>query len=245
MFIVFESLKYGLQQLFSSKILIFLLFIPFIATAVSLSICISAWQPIMDFVLELSIEQGLSETVASLCKVFSQIAVVFACFVLIYFFSTTITALWFLPSMSKKIHQEYYSHLPTKQSFEIKSLFQSYWHIVKYSSIYIVILILCLPLFFIPGLSIVVHIFLTAWYNQNLFLNEALVDFASENEITKIQAEAKYDCLAMSSLFSLLSIIPILNLICPLWSLSTHIYYAMNRLDQLKGQATNMISTKL
>ena len=88
------------------------------------------------------------------------------------------------------------------------SVLGSVWHSTWVLSILVVLWILTLPLWLIPGLGFIIPLALLAWANARLFTRDALADFATATEIVSLKTTHGSTLFSLGLLSSLPACIP-------------------------------------
>ena len=103
-----------------------------------------------------------------------------------------------------------YELVPLTQSKTARgiSVLGSVWHSSWVLTVLVVLWILTLPLWLIPGLGFIIPIALLAWANARLFTRDALVDFATTAEIATLKNTHGSTLFSLGLLASLPACIP-------------------------------------
>ncbi len=96
---------------------------------------------------------------------------------------------------------------------------------------------LTLPLWLIPGMSIIVPMLLMAWFNRKTFAYDALSMHASDAEWLELKRDAKGPMFMLGLTMALLAHVPIIGLFVPAFAALAFIHFGLLRLRQLRGEA--------
>lgn len=108
--------------------------------------------------------------------------------------------------------------LPEIEKKGSSMLIASTGNLIKASLIYLVLWVLTLPLWAIPGMSFAIPLLLNGYLNYRLFVFDSLGDYASPEEIQSLLRKKKIDFLLMGVIVSALLLFPPLFFIVPIYS---------------------------
>lgn len=150
-------------------------------------------------------------------------------FPLAYVLSVLIVSVFVMPVVLKWVGDESYQHLEKRRGGSIAG---SLWNTLWATLVFIAGFVVTLPLWFVPGLQVLVPLLLTAWLNKKVFLYDVLQDYASKEERKAIEGEQSASLYGMGFLLGLLSYIPLAFFFVPIISALSYTYYGLNALEE-------------
>ena len=106
---------------------------------------------------------------------------------------------------------------------------------LKIFALYSVALLISLPFWLLPGVSVLVLLLGTTFLNRFLFINEILFEYASPDEQKAVLAKNNKDFWLLGFVCSLGLLVPFLNLIVPMWAALAHYDFTFSKiLEQRK-----------
>ena len=103
--------------------------------------------------------------------------------------------------------------------------------------LFIVGWVLTLPLWIIPGLSIILPMLLMGWLNRKTFAYDALSMHASDDEWREIRRQHKRPMFILGLLMALMAHVPIVGLFVPAFAALAFIHFGLNVLQRSRGDA--------
>ncbi|WP_415033655.1 EI24 domain-containing protein [Azonexus sp.] len=103
--------------------------------------------------------------------------------------------------------------------------------------LFVLLWVLTIPLWLIPGLSLVVPLLLMAWLNRCTFAYDALSAHASEEEWQMLSARHKAPLLLLGFFMALLAHVPLLGLLAPALAALAFVHYGLESLRRLRQEA--------
>lgn len=97
--------------------------------------------------------------------------------------------------------------------------------------------LITIPLWLIPGMSLVLPLLLVAWYNRRTFAYDALSLHATPDEWGRIRKENRRNLFLIGLLMAILVYIPLFGLLAPTLTALTFIHYGLESLRRLRGDA--------
>jgi uncharacterized protein involved in cysteine biosynthesis len=94
-----------------------------------------------------------------------------------------------------------------------------------------------LPLWIIPGLSLILPLLLMAWLNRRTFAYDALSLHATDAEWRNLSQQHKSPLFMLGLLMALLAHLPIIGLIVPAIAALSFVHYGLESLRRLRGGA--------
>jgi hypothetical protein len=98
------------------------------------------------------------------------------------------------------------------------------------SLVYLGAWVLALPLWIFAPVGFLVSLWLNAWLNQRLFLYDALAEHADTKELRTLRQEGGWRVQVLAGLLGLLQLVPVLNLLMPVYMALAFGHYALGRL---------------
>ena len=98
-----------------------------------------------------------------------------------------------------------------------------------------------LPLLFVPGLALVLPLVLGAWLNQRLFRYDALAEHATADERRTIFRAARLRLFGLGVLLAPLALVPVVNLMAPLYAGLAFTCLCMGELAALRARETGVM----
>jgi uncharacterized protein involved in cysteine biosynthesis len=97
--------------------------------------------------------------------------------------------------------------------------------------------LLTLPLWLIPGLSLILPLLLMAWLNRRTFAYDALSLHATDSEWQTLTQQHKSPLFMLGLLMALLAHLPIIGLLVPAIAALSFVHYGLESLRRLRGGA--------
>jgi hypothetical protein len=107
-------------------------------------------------------------------------------------------------------------------------------NLIVSSFVYLVLWVLSLPFWMIPGLGVALPLLLNGYLNYRLFAFDSLVEHASPGELKILLGHKRIDFLILGVVISSLVLIPPLFLILPIYSALCFSRYALLELQSLR-----------
>lgn len=216
------ALGKSIRDLFDRKILLLFL-MPFAASlffwAIIFYIFAGVWLAgLSSSMIEFSLVQWLQTWVGVSLLVFAQVVAAILLFLLFipvtYLTTVLIVSLFAMPVIVKHLHKKYYSEVQVVGTAQVASVVNTLWHSFRF----VLLLILSLPLWVIPGMQILIPLLLTAALNRRIFTFDALADYRSKADIIKFQESAAKDLFGLGLVMGVFSYIPFVNFLVPVFS---------------------------
>lgn len=96
---------------------------------------------------------------------------------------------------------------------------------------------LTIPLWLIPGLSLLVPLLLLAWLNRRTFAYDALAAHATDAEWQTLSRRHKTPFFLLGLFMALLAHVPLLGFLVPALTALVFVHYALESLRRLRGEA--------
>lgn len=157
-----------------------------------------------------------------------------AIFAAAYLTASLLAAILIMPLLLKHLSETEYRDVAAqgKDSFvaaTVNSLFASILFIAGW--------LLTLPLWLIPGLSLILPMLLMAWYNRRTFAYDALSMHATEAEWSALQQRGKAPMFMLGLSMALLAHVPVLGLMVPALAALSFVHYGLEALRRSRGGA--------
>lgn len=172
--------------------------------------------------------------VAWLATVLAYTGAWMAIFAGAYLTTSLLAAIVIMPLMLKQLAETDYRDVAPmgKDSFTaaaVNSIFASILFIVGW--------LLTLPLWIIPGLSLILPLLLMAWLNRRTFAYDALSMHATEVEWQSLRGQHKGSMFMLGLTMALLAHIPIIGLLVPALAALSFVHYGLETLRRSRGGA--------
>ena len=112
----------------------------------------------------------------------------------------------------------------------------SVWNALTSVVQFLLLLVLSLPLWLIPGAGLLISLILTAWLNQRAFRYDALMAHADAHEMKQLPAEHSGGLFGVGLLGAALAHVPLLNLFAPALSGLAFVHYLLSALRVARGR---------
>lgn len=157
-----------------------------------------------------------------------------AIFAVAYLAASLLAALLILPLMLKHLAETEYQDVAAmgRDSF-VAAAVNSVWA----SVLFIAGWLLTLPLWLIPGLSLIIPMLLMAWLNRRTFAYDALSMHATDEEWRALDARAKGPMFMLGLSMALLAHLPLIGLLVPALAALSFIHYGLESLRRTRGGA--------
>lgn len=157
-----------------------------------------------------------------------------AIFAVAYMSASLLAAIVIMPLMLKHLSAgEYRDVAPMgKDSFvaaAVNSLGASIFFIIGW--------VLTIPLWLIPGASLLIPLLLMGWLNRRTFSYDALSQHASETEWEEIRRQHKLPLFMLGLTMALLAHVPLLGLLAPALAALAFVHYGLEALRRARGGA--------
>ncbi len=150
----------------------------------------------------------------------------------VYVTALLVTSLALMPSIVTFVAGRDYPALECRRGGTVVgSVTNGVWALL----LYILAWILTLPLWLFAPVGFLVSLALNTWLNQRLFLYDALSEHANAGELRALRKEGGWQVYALSGLLSLLHLVPVLNLLAPVYMGLAFGHYALARVQAVRG----------
>jgi hypothetical protein len=97
--------------------------------------------------------------------------------------------------------------------------------------------LLTLPLWIVPGLSLILPLLLMAWYNRRTFAYDALSLHATAEDWERLRPQAKGPMFMLGLTMALLAHVPFIGLLVPALAALSFVHYGLEVLRRSRGGA--------
>ncbi|UCV08756.1 EI24 domain-containing protein [Dechloromonas denitrificans] len=157
-----------------------------------------------------------------------------AIFAAAYLTASLLAAILVMPLLLKYLSENEYRDVAAmgKDSFLAAAL-----NSIVASLLFVAAWLLTLPLWLIPGLSLIVPMLLMAWLNRRTFAYDALSMHATEAEWAALQRQGKGPMFMLGLSMALFAHVPILGLLVPALAALSFVHYGLEALRRSRSGA--------
>lgn len=157
-----------------------------------------------------------------------------AIFALAYLMASLLAAIVIMPLMLRHLSQGEYRDVAAmgKDSFVAAAV-----NSIGASLIFIVAWVLTIPLWLIPGFSLLIPLLLMGWLNRRTFAYDALSMHATDGEWASLRAAQKTPLFMLGLTMALLAHIPLVGLLAPALAALSFIHFGLEALRRSRGEA--------
>lgn len=157
-----------------------------------------------------------------------------AIFAVAYLLASLLAAVFILPLLLKHLSATEYRDLAVlgQDSFAAATV-NSLWAAI----LFVLAWILTLPLWLIPGFSLLIPLLLMAWLNRKTFAYDALSQHATDSEWAMLRVQHKLPMFMLGLTMALLAHIPFIGLFIPALAALAFVHYGLEALRRLRGEA--------
>jgi len=157
-----------------------------------------------------------------------------AIFALAYLLAVLLAAIVIMPLMLKHLAETRYRDLAEmgKDSFVAATV-----NSLGASLLFLTAWLLTIPLWLIPGMSLVIPLLLMAWLNRRTFAYDALAAHATEAEWREMFARHRAPLFMLGLVMAVLAHVPIFGLLVPALAALAFVHYGLEALRRTRGDA--------
>ena len=157
-----------------------------------------------------------------------------AIFALAYLTASLLAAIVIMPLMLKHLSATDYRDVAAmgKDSFVAAAV-----NSVLASVVFVIGWVVTIPLWLIPGFSLLVPLLLMGWLNRRTFAYDALSMHATTDEWTAIRQQNKTPLFMLGLTMALLAHVPVVGLLVPALAALSFVHYGLEALRRLRGGA--------
>ena len=157
-----------------------------------------------------------------------------AIFAFAYLCASLLAAIFIMPLLlSHLAKNEYRDVAPMGQDSFTAAAVNSVWAAI----LFIAGWLLTLPLWLIPGLSLILPMLLMAWLNRRTFAYDALSMHATDAEWQSLRAQGKGPMFMLGLCMALLAHVPVIGLLVPALAALSFVHYGLEALRRSRGGA--------
>lgn len=146
-----------------------------------------------------------------------------------------ITATVAMPLMVEYVARRDYPQLERRKGGSVAG---SVWNALAATLVYLLLWLVTLPLWLFGIPAIVLPVLLNGWLNDRLFRYDALAEHASRDEYALLRSRAGSRFYLLGCVASLIQLVPLLNLIAPVYSGLCFIHFGCAALLRLRSAAS-------
>ena len=157
-----------------------------------------------------------------------------AIFALAYLVASLLAAIVIMPLMLRHLSQGEYRDVAAmgKDSFVAAAV-----NSIGASLIFIVAWVVTIPLWLIPGFSLLIPLLLMGWLNRHTFAYDALSMHATDGEWASLRAAQKAPLFMLGLTMALLAHIPLVGLLAPALAALAFVHFGLEALRRSRGEA--------
>jgi len=144
-----------------------------------------------------------------------------------------ITSLALMPLIVGFVAERYYPELERRRG---GSLAGSVVNGLVALLFYLLLWVVLLPVWLFAPFGLAVSILLNAWLNQRLFMYDALSEHASGAELETLRHAGGWRLFSLSGLLGLLHVVPVVNLLAPVYMALAFTHHGLGALDQARKE---------
>ena len=145
----------------------------------------------------------------------------------IYVTALVITAVFAMPIMVEHVAERYYPELERRRG---GSAAGSLYNSLAAVSVYLLLWLLTLPLWFLTSFALALPVMLSAYLNQRLFRYDALAEHASPEEFESLLEHSSGKLYLLGIAAGLLQFVPLLNLFAATYIALAYIHLCLSEL---------------
>lgn len=157
-----------------------------------------------------------------------------AIFAVAYLFALVLAAVVVMPLMLRHLSGSDYRDVAAmgRDSFMAAAV-----NSVAAAAVFAVAWVMTIPLWLIPGFSLLVPLLLMAWLNRRTFAYDALSMHATEDEWRELRLRHKAPLFMLGLTMALLAHIPVVGLLVPALAALSFVHYGLEALRRSRGGA--------
>lgn len=157
-----------------------------------------------------------------------------ALFALAYLCALLIAAVVIMPLLLKHLADSEYRDLAAmgRDSFVAATV-----NSLGAAILFVVAWLATIPLWLIPGMSLLIPLLLMAWLNRRTFAYDALSLHATEAEWASLRRQYRWPLLMLGLVMALLAHLPVVGLLVPALAALSFVHFGLEALRRLRGGA--------
>jgi hypothetical protein len=234
---VSEALARAARDFFTARMLGLVLWPLLGSLLLWILLCYFFWHDLVDGLQHLAavplLKSLLGDTVLHLAAQFSVVVAVFVVLPpLVQATALLITATFAMPLMLEYVTRRDYPQLQRRQG---GSAAGSLWNALSATLAYLLLWLLSLPLWLFGLPALILPVLLNGWLNDRLFRYDALARHASRQEYALLRRRAGLRFYLLGCCAALIQLVPLLNLIAPVFSGLCFIHMGCTELVRLRA----------
>lgn len=147
--------------------------------------------------------------------------------------ATVLISVFALPMMLDRVAATDYPDIAQRKGgSQIGSVINALWSLM----IFIVLALVTLPLWLIPGMGLVLTVALGAWLNQRCYAYDALMLHADEREMRELPQRHRAKLWLLGAVAGVLVYVPFLNFFVPAITGLVFVHYLLQALREARGR---------
>ncbi|MDR1423340.1 MAG: EI24 domain-containing protein [Azoarcus sp.] len=151
-----------------------------------------------------------------------------------YVTTTILVGVVALPLLLERVARRDYASLAQRHG---GSNLGSITNTLKASLWYVLMLLVSLPFWAIPGVALVAPVLATGWLNQRIFGYDALMNHANGEELARLREKRRPQMLLLGGFMALFAYVPIVNVIAPAFAGLAFVHFLLDVLQSERGAA--------
>jgi len=156
-----------------------------------------------------------------------------------YVTAMLLAALFVMPLLLEHLATEDYPDLVRRGR---DSLVAATWNSLSAVLLFVAGWLLTLPLWFVPGLALLLPVGWMAWLTRRTFAYDALTLHASDDEWHRLRRQHAFPLLVLGVILALLAHVPLLGVLTPTLAALAYTHYCLEALRRLRQQAGAVLS---
>ena len=228
--------KRSMQSLLRPSIFMHVIWPGLVSAVLWLLVAVFSWSTLNDVLMRWLTEAGWigdSTLMAGTLSVALKLLMALVFLLLFYLSSTLLLDQVALPAILERVTERDYVDLERRQG---GSSMGSLSNTVRATIRYLLILLVSVPFWWIPGVALFVPLIATGWLNQRIFGYDALMAHADRDELVLLRKTLRFRLLCLGSGTALLVYIPVLNLAASAFSSLAYVHYLLEALRRKRGR---------
>jgi uncharacterized protein involved in cysteine biosynthesis len=226
--------KRSIQSLLRPSIFMHVIWPGLVSALVWLLVAVFSWSALNDFLKHwVTGWIGSSSLMAGPLSVVVGLLVALVFILLFYLSSMLLLDQVALPIILERVTERDYADLERRRG---GTSMGSLGNTVRAAIWYVLILLVSIPFWWIPGVALFVPLFATGWLNQRIFGYDALMTHADRDELARLRKTLRFRLFWLGSGTALLIYIPILNIAASAFSSLAYVHYLLEVLRRERGR---------
>jgi len=168
---------------------------------------------------------------SSASYVITVVLVILILLPLSYLLAVIVVSIFLMPIILKILDEKTFKNLQKKHGGTIRG---NIWNTLKTGSVYFILLLGSLPLWFFPGFAVCVPVLLSAFLNKKIFVYDVLQDYASKEELKLVESRNRRSLYGLGILIGLMNYIPLAFVVMPVFAGLAYSHFCLNALEELR-----------